>query len=138
MCRITASLYNVQYYLVNLPRRGKTAPAPFNFGFRQPPGLHGPDLAHAFSLISRLRLQDNVLHKHKSFPLFVHDFHPHLFRPTALRITYPTGRRGAHTYTLTARARATSRLPPPSAGVTLIGTRFSPEKRRNARADINR
>lgn len=41
---------------------------------RRAPGLHGPDLAHAFSLISRLRLQDNVLHEHKSFPFFVRAF----------------------------------------------------------------
>lgn len=111
---------------------------------RRAPGLHGPDLAHAFSLISRLRLQDNVLHEHKSFPFFVR-----AFLCTPLRITDPTGRYAArrsplcpymhhhihpdhHPYTI-----VTIELHPPSTGVTLIGTRFSPEKR-NARPDINR
>lgn len=50
------------------------------------PGLYRPDLAHAFSLISRLRLQDNVLHKHKSFPFFAREAPIPRVAPT------PTGR----------------------------------------------
>lgn len=63
---------------------------------RAPPGYTpalGPDLAHAFSLISRLRLQDNVLHKHKSFPFFVRA------PPTSSRPPPLTPRRESHTAT---------------------------------------